>query len=242
MVRKEYTFNPNKLLEKYGYLSITGGAKIQSNVLSIAKRFLPFGIKKYLKRQTSLSNIARDTLNFDGKISKAFCRTFGDWRYGIYLNDLQRFNGPVSNEQKINLTKEIQKDLNDDDLAKWLEIKLLHGASKSQEGILEFSDYGFNFRLSELQAVMGRKQLMSLDEIIKGRNETRDFYEKILSPYGFQAQVVSPSAFHNSQSVVFTVPGHIDRDHLIAKLKMQSIETTIGTYCQSNLPYFRNKY
>ena len=131
---------------------------------------------------------------------------------------------------------------NDDDLAKWLEIKLLHGASKSQEGILEFSDYGFNFRLSELQAVMGRKQLMSLDEIIKGRNKTRDFYEKILSPYGFQAQMVSPSAFHNSQSVVFTVPGHIDRDDLIAKLKMQSIETTIGTYCQSNLPYFRNKY
>ena len=83
---------------------------------------------------------------------------------------------------------------------------------------------------------------MSLDEIIKGRNKSRDIYKKILSPYGFVAQSVASSAHHNSQSIVFKVPDHIDRDGLIAKLKKQSIETTIGTYCQSNLPYFRNKY
>lgn len=118
MVRKEFTFNPNKLLEKYGYLTSAGGSIVKSTAISIAKRFVPFRIKKYLKRKTPLANMARDTLSFDGEASKAFCRTFGDWRYGIYLNDLQRFNGPISSKRKFNLIETILRELNNDDLIK----------------------------------------------------------------------------------------------------------------------------
>jgi len=41
---------------------------------------------------------------------------------------------------------------------------------------------------------------------------------------------------------VFTVPDNLDRDSLIKHLKARSIETTIGTFCQSNLPFYKNKY
>lgn len=116
MVLKEYTFNPNKLLEKYNFLSTSGSVNLKTKLLTGAKRFLPFSIKKYLKKKSALSNIARDSINFDSNNTTAFCRTFGDWRYGIYLNDIQRFNGPVSENSKIDLAQNIINTLKRDTL------------------------------------------------------------------------------------------------------------------------------
>ena len=116
MVQKKYTFNPNKLLEKYNFLSTSGSVNLKTKMLTSAKRFLPFSIKKYLKKQSALSNIARDSLNFDSNNTIAFCRTFGDWRYGIYLNDMQRFNGLVQEESKIDLAQNIINTINCDTL------------------------------------------------------------------------------------------------------------------------------
>jgi len=128
------------------------------------------------------------------------------------------------------------------DWALWFERKLLHGASENSSGKLEFNDYGFNFRMSELQAIMGLKQIENLQFIIDQRARVQDIYIAELSPLGFRAQKAGPSALHNFQSLVFTVPDEMDRDSLIKHLKARSIETTIGTFCQSNLPFYKNKY
>ena len=131
---------------------------------------------------------------------------------------------------------------NNDIWAEWLETKLFHGAKRTQLGTFEFLEYGFNFRMSELQAAMGLRQLDTLDKIILKRNDSRNFYRHKLEPAGFVAQKIGKNVTHNVQSVVFRVPNHVDRDQLIHELKQHSIETTIGTYCQSNLPYYRKKY
>ena len=131
---------------------------------------------------------------------------------------------------------------NNEDWALWLESKLLHGASKNSAGAMEFTNYGFNFRMSELQAVMGLKQIEKIPKIIDQRTKSRDTYKAEIEPMGFKAQHSGPSTVHNLQSLVFTVPETIERDILVNYLKTKSIETTIGTYCQSNLPYYRAKY
>ena len=41
---------------------------------------------------------------------------------------------------------------------------------------LEFSDYGFNYRLTEIQSLMGWMQLDKIDQIISERNIIKDFY------------------------------------------------------------------
>lgn len=125
--------------------------------------------------------------------------------------------------------------------AKLLEIKLNHGAV-IREGKFHFIDYGYNFRLSELQAVMGIKQLQKLNHIIKTRNEIRDEYIKQLQPLGFEAQYINNNVVHNVQSLVFKVPKNIERNKLIEYLKLKEIETTLGTYCLSNTAYYRSKY
>ena len=132
--------------------------------------------------------------------------------------------------------------VNDHNLAERLEIKLNHGATISDNGRQDFIDYGYNFRMSELQAVMALKQVVKLENIIKHRNEIKESYRTSLEPFGFKAQNIDPGVSHNCQSVVFTVPQYINRDKLIAHLRNQGIESTIGTYCLSAGTYYARKY
>lgn len=129
-----------------------------------------------------------------------------------------------------------------DEWAQWLDLKLAHGA-KGMKGVgLDFVGYGYNFRLPELQAIMGRKQLAQLDAIIDRRNAQRDAYISALSPMGFVAQAVNPDVRYNVQSMVFQVPGGRDRDALISALKSDGVEATLGTYALSQGSYFAGRY
>lgn len=131
---------------------------------------------------------------------------------------------------------------NNQDWAEWLRVKLNHGASSMQGTGLDFTDYGYNFRLSELQAVMGRKQIPIIDDIINERQEMQRIYNNALEPLGFIAQFIAPNVKHNVQSLVFTVPKNMDRDGLILYLKENNIEASLGTYSLSAMTYNKNKY
>lgn len=129
-----------------------------------------------------------------------------------------------------------------DDWAEWLRIKLMHGADGMRGIGADFVDYGYNFRLPELQAVMGRKQLPRLDAIIAQRQAVRDAYTAQLEPLGFVAQATGADVSHNVQSLVFRTPDGVNRDELVLALREQGIETTLGTYCLSGTTYFRYRY
>jgi perosamine synthetase len=129
-----------------------------------------------------------------------------------------------------------------DEWAEWLRVKLMHGADGFRGVGLDFVDYGYNFRLPELQAVMGRKQLARLDAVIEQRQQIRDAFVERLAPLGFIAQQVGRDVQHNVQSLVFRVPEGVDRDDLVRKLKVRHVETTLGTYCLSGTTYFRRRY
>lgn len=130
---------------------------------------------------------------------------------------------------------------NDDKFVDFFDIKLNHGA-KVENGKFDFVDYGYNYRVPELQCVMGIKQLKKLDDIVSSRNIIRDEYIKLLEPLGFQVQQVSDDIVYNVQSLVFKVPVNKSRDELVKYLKENGVETTIGTYCLSGTTYYKNKY
>ena len=128
-----------------------------------------------------------------------------------------------------------------DTWAKELMIKLAHGAV-TENGKFDFVNYGYNFRLPELQAVMGLKQLEKLDTIVKDRSQIRDAYVRELEPLGFRCQRTTLEVVYNVQSLVFRVPAGTERDTIIFGLKQQGIETTLGTYCLSGSTYYRRVY
>ena len=130
---------------------------------------------------------------------------------------------------------------NDSKFVDFFEIKLSHGA-KVTDGKFDFVDYGYNYRVPELQCVMGIKQLKKLDEIVKSRGLIREQYIQALGPLGFQVQKISEDIVYNVQSLVFKIPATIKRDELVKYLKENGIETTIGTYCLSGGTYYAKKY
>ncbi len=123
-----------------------------------------------------------------------------------------------------------------------IEIKLAAGASGKAEVGLNFVDYGFNFRLTEIQALMGWKQLLEIDHLIQKRNEIKNKYISSLKSYNFIPQKINDNVKHNSQSIVFTVPENIKRNELINYLFSKDIESTLGTYCLSGTKFNKEKY
>jgi len=130
---------------------------------------------------------------------------------------------------------------NRDDWNTLLEIKLNHGA-QVENGKFDFIDFGYNYRMSELQAVMGWVQIKKIEEIVDKRNIMRNQFIKRLEPAGYRAQSVLAGVVYNIQSLVFVVPEKISRDGLILFLKERGIESTLGTYCLSGCSYYRMKY
>jgi len=124
----------------------------------------------------------------------------------------------------------------------WFDVKLNHGAKGMLGYGLDFIEQGYNYRLSEPQALMGRVQLRKLDAIVAERNQIRADYVNCLAPAGFIPQTIEINVVHNVQSLVFRVPSGVDRDALIAALRNDGVESTIGTYCLSATTYYRNRY
>ncbi|MCV2361782.1 DegT/DnrJ/EryC1/StrS family aminotransferase [Paucibacter sp. TC2R-5] len=129
-----------------------------------------------------------------------------------------------------------------DDWANWLEIKLGAGVSGMKGPGVDFVDFGYNFRLPEMAALMGRKQLAKLEAIVDERNEIRALYIDALAPRGYAVQASDREVRHNIQSLVFRVPAGQDRNAMIHGLKAQGIESTLGTYALGSNTYYKNKY
>jgi len=109
-------------------------------------------------------------------------------------------------------------------------------------GKFDFVEYGYNYRLSEIQCLMGIKQLIKLDNIVLSRNEIRKQFVENLSELGYTQQVINKNTVHNVQSLVFKIPKNVSRDDLINYLKLAEVESTLGTYSISSNSYYKNKY
>lgn len=127
---------------------------------------------------------------------------------------------------------------NNADYAEILNYKLNHGMDANGD----FISFGYNYRLPEIASMMGCVQIDKIDGIVAERRIQAQHYAAALEPMGFTAQKSAANAYHNMQSVVFTVPEGTDRDALHDYLAAHDVETTIGTYCLSGCTYYKNKY
>ncbi len=118
---------------------------------------------------------------------------------------------------------------------------LSHGSCREGKKF-EFSESGQNFRMSELQALMGWKQLMMLDKIIEERLLIWNQFKNALEDLGFKSQSVDYGIHFSAQSLVFRVPEWVIRDDLIDHLKNLGVEATLGTYSLSGTKFNRQKY
>ena len=110
----------------------------------------------------------------------------------------------------------------------------------------EFVMPGFNYRMTEFQAALGLTQMTKLDRIIDTRRHLAEYYDRLLRNTTIKSPSVAPWSQPVYQSYVALLPeersGSTHRAELIAQLKEQSIETTIGTIHMPMTSYYRARY
>ena len=100
---------------------------------------------------------------------------------------------------------------------------------------------GYNLRMTEFQAALGATQMEKLPAIMAARRERAARYDALLSG----TPVATPTALepdaHVFQSYVVMLPSSASarRDAIIAALRDDGIEVTIGTYHMPLTRYFR---
>lgn len=107
----------------------------------------------------------------------------------------------------------------------------------------EFILPGYNYRMTEIAAALGRVQLTKLPQLIAMRRELARRYDDLLADTPLLAPAVAPGADAVCQSYVARVNGEcVPIDHLIAAMRAGGVEVTIGTYQIPLTRYYRERY
>lgn len=130
---------------------------------------------------------------------------------------------------------------NDLALAERLRVLRNHGQVMS-EGRIRFEQAGFNYRMTEFQGALGVVQMDRLESFIERRIALASLYDQALDGVGGLQRPRSPEGMRCSwQSYVVLVAPGVDRDALRERLRVDGIETTIGTYSVSAQPHYADR-
>jgi len=90
----------------------------------------------------------------------------------------------------------------------------------------EHTEVGYNYRMSNVAAGIGRGQLEVLDQRVDARRKIFDRYDRAFAPDGITSQVEQPGTFANRWLSAFLLPGgQAQRDAMIQTLQQANAES-----------------
>lgn len=108
--------------------------------------------------------------------------------------------------------------------------------------IPEFTDLGYNYKMSDITAAVGVAQMRRLDTFTERRRELAHTWDTHLDGIdGITKPFVDPNVEPVYQSYVALVDPGVDRDRLIETLMIEGIQTQIGTYASHIQPVYRSR-
>ncbi len=114
-----------------------------------------------------------------------------------------------------------------------------HGMERGEAGLV-FHEAGYNLRLTDLQAALGRAQLPKLAGWIDARRALAAQYRAALAPLAARGAITLPAgdSGHSWQTFMVVLADRIDRPALLRRLAAVCIEANLGAQCLSALPSF----
>lgn len=114
---------------------------------------------------------------------------------------------------------------------------------KSDKFIIpEFTEVGYNYKMSDITAAVGVAQLKKLDKIIERKRELAKYWDEKLREMEFiEPPYVSENVKHIYQSYIALVDKHVSRNKLIETLMKKGVQTQIGTYASHIQPVYNSK-
>jgi perosamine synthetase len=115
-----------------------------------------------------------------------------------------------------------------------------HGISKNAEGIIDFVVPGFNYRLTDFQAVIGTDQLLEYPLWLEKRILLAENYNYLLN----SIDIIKPKITkgHSFQTYMVLLNENLDRKKIMKKMKEKGIEVGLGAQSVPQLKYYKNKY
>jgi perosamine synthetase len=115
-----------------------------------------------------------------------------------------------------------------------------HGIEYSDQKV-KFIYSGFNYRMTEIQAVLGLGQLERFEKELSDRKFlSAIYYEQLNSFQHFQLPINNEN--HSWQSFMITLNENIDRGIIIEQMLKNGIQSNLGAQALSSLDYYKNKY
>jgi perosamine synthetase len=129
---------------------------------------------------------------------------------------------------------------NDDNLAEKCRLWRNHGQAVI-DGKRNFEVAGLNYRLTEIQAAIGRVQLEKFPEILGRRKKIAGWYFEHLSPAP-EYDLPENNPEHTWQTFMVVLGDHFDRAEVIEKMAAKGIETGPGTMSAHCLKAYQEKF
>ena len=107
--------------------------------------------------------------------------------------------------------------------------------------IPEFTEIGYNYKMSDITAAVGVAQIRKLDKIIERKRELAKYWDEKLEEIELiEPPYVSKNVKHIYQSYVVLVDRAINRNKLIVTLMKKGVQTQIGTYASHIQPVYNS--
>ena len=126
----------------------------------------------------------------------------------------------------------------DEELYRSINVLRSHGGERAEVG-LAFIRNGFNYRMTEIQAALGLRQLPKLEAALIERRRLANLYLKRFAAIsGVSVPLSSEPDNCTFQSFVLLLDDKIDRNRIVVKLREAQIESTLGTYAMHSQSAF----
>jgi len=130
----------------------------------------------------------------------------------------------------------------DDELAHKLRALRNHGI-ENKDGKTEFTFAGFNFRMTDFQAVLLLSQLTRLNELFDYKHKlARIYFAELQNCNKLKLPLIPQNKKHTWQSFHVVLNDDIDRDEMIIQLKEEGIGANLGAQCIPFQKFFIEKY
>lgn len=107
---------------------------------------------------------------------------------------------------------------------------------------MDFTEFGYNYRMTDFQAALVFSQMSRLQDIITYKNELATIYFNSIKSDVIQLPIVPDYTSHTWQTFYVLLDNSIERDKVIDELKMKNIGSNYGAQCIPFMKSFQNKY
>jgi len=114
MTVTKWHVNINAFLCEHGFQKASSKSHGIYKFVNYLKLKAPVSIRAKLGKIAKVRKAYINVKPFDAKRSIAFCMVMGDWTHGIFINDRERFGGPVHESDIYELSEKIAKAFNSD--------------------------------------------------------------------------------------------------------------------------------